>query len=312
MRATSQAGDVEQFLRHLADERQLSPNTVKAYAQDLAQLKSFIGEYLGRDSWRWSDEDVDRLALRGFLGWCGRRGLARRSAARKLSAARTFFRFLHLEDELPADPSRGMRAPRAEKRLPGHLGSDDVARLFGAAETAAEGNTLAGTRDLVIMELLYGSGIRLSELHGLDVADLDLVSEQVKVRGKGRKERLIPFGNHAQLAMRNYEAKRDELIRAIGPKADRTAFFLGAAGRRIHVRAIQTAITALLNKIDEDAGLSVHSLRHTFATHLLDAGADLRAVQEVLGHASVATTQIYTHTSVERLKQVYQKAHPRA
>jgi len=132
------------------------------------------------------------------------------------------------------------------------------------------------------------------------------------VRGKGRKERIVPIGDHAILALRNYESKRDELLRGIGPKADRNAVFLGRSGRRIGVRAIQKVVTGLLKQIDEDAGLSVHSLRHTFATHLLDAGADLRAVQELLGHASISTTQIYTHTSVERLKQVYQKAHPRA
>jgi integrase/recombinase XerC len=154
--------------------------------------------------------------------------------------------------------------------------------------------------------------MRLSELQGLSRQDLDMVSQQAKVRGKGRKERIVPIGDHAILALRNYESKRDELLRGIGPKGDRNAVFLGRTGRRIGVRAIQKVVTGLLAQIDEDAGLSVHSLRHTFATHLLDAGADLRAVQELLGHASISTTQIYTHTSVERLKQVYQKAHPRA
>ena len=154
--------------------------------------------------------------------------------------------------------------------------------------------------------------MRLSELQGLSRSDLDLVSQQVKVKGKGRKERIVPIGDTATLALRNYEAKRDALLRAIGPRGDRMAVFLGRTGRRIGVRAVQKAVTKFLREIDEEAGLSVHSLRHTFATHLLDAGADLRAVQELLGHASISTTQIYTHTSVERLKQVYQKAHPRA
>jgi integrase/recombinase XerC len=167
-------------------------------------------------------------------------------------------------------------------------------------------------RNLAILELFYSTGIRLSELQGLRRADVDLVSQQAKVRGKGRKERLVPIGDHAALAMRNYEAKRDELIRGIGARADRTAFFLARTGKRIAVRAVQKAVNGFLKQIDEDAGLSVHSLRHTFATHLLDAGADLRAVQELLGHSSISTTQIYTHTSVDRLRQVYRRAHPRA
>jgi integrase/recombinase XerC len=154
--------------------------------------------------------------------------------------------------------------------------------------------------------------MRLSELRGINRMDIDLLSQQVKVRGKGRKERIIPVGDHAQLALRNYESKRDELLRAIGQAGDRTAFFLSTRGKRISLRAIQNAVKSFLDLIDESSGLSTHSLRHTFATHLLDAGADLRAVQELLGHSSISTTQIYTHTSIERLKQVYNKAHPRA
>jgi integrase/recombinase XerC len=176
---------------------------------------------------------------------------------------------------------------------------------------AAEGS-FTDVRNLAILELFYSTGMRLSELQGLNRGDLDMVSQQAKVRGKGRKERIVPVGDHAIRALRNYESRRDELTAGLGPKADRTAVFLSRTGKRIGVRMVQKAIAAFLSQIDEDAGLSVHSLRHTFATHLLDAGADLRAVQELLGHASISTTQIYTHTSVERLKQVYQKAHPRA
>jgi integrase/recombinase XerC len=167
-------------------------------------------------------------------------------------------------------------------------------------------------RNLAILELFYSTGMRLSELQGLSRGDLDLVSQQVKVRGKGRKERISPVGDQASLALRNYEAKRDELLRQVGARGERSAYFLARTGKRIGVRMVQKVVSAFLEEIDEGAGLTVHSLRHTFATHLLDAGADLRAVQELLGHASISTTQIYTHTSVERLKQVYQKAHPRA
>jgi integrase/recombinase XerC len=170
-------------------------------------------------------------------------------------------------------------------------------------------------RNLAILELFYSTGMRLSELQGLGMGDLDLVSQQAKVRGKGRKERIVPVGDHAVLALRNYEAKRDDLLRnrrGAGAGVERGAYFLSRTGKRIGVRMVQKVVSGFLDQIDEDAGLSVHSLRHTFATHLLDAGADLRAVQELLGHSSISTTQIYTHTSVERLKQVYQKAHPRA
>jgi integrase/recombinase XerC len=302
--------EVARFLRHLADERQLSPHTVAAYGRDLEDLGRFLTEHLGTPEWAW--DRVDRLALRGFLGWCGRRGLGRRSTARKLSAARTFFRFLHLEGELGRDPTRGMRAPRAEKRLPGHLGADEVARLFRTAETLAGANTLAGTRDLVIVELLYGSGIRLAELHALDFGDLDLVGDQVKVRGKGRKERIVPLTRKAVAAVRRYEPRRAEALRPAGPAADRRALLLSARGRRLSRRGIQKVVEDVLDRAAIDAGLSVHSFRHSFATHLLDAGADLMAVKELLGHVTLSTTRVYTHTSRERLKQVYSAAHPRA
>jgi integrase/recombinase XerC len=168
-----------------------------------------------------------------------------------------------------------------------------------------------------MLELFYSSGLRLSELRGIDLGDLDLIAQQVKVRGKGRKERIVPVGDHAQRALRNYLVKRDALLataktKARDAKPARGAVFLSERGARMSPRAIQHAVVQLLASVDEGAGLSTHSLRHSFATHLVDGGADLRAVQELLGHASISTTQIYTHTSVERLKKVYRQAHPRA
>jgi site-specific recombinase XerD len=211
-----------------------------------------------------------------------------------------------------ANPARAVGTPKAERYLPGYLDRTQMDVLFQSVELHASTGNFADLRNAAIIELFYSTGMRLSELQGLSRGELDLVSQQVKVRGKGRKERIIPIGDHAMLAIRNYESKRDELLRTMGPKADRNAVFLARTGKRIGVRAVQKVVTNFLKEIDEDAGLSVHSLRHTFATHLLDAGADLRAVQELLGHASISTTQIYTHTSIERLKQVYDKAHPRA
>src|SRR6266540_6755874 len=232
--------------------------------------------------------------------------------ARALSSVRSFYRFLHRNEQVDANPARAVTSPKLEKYLPGYLDRPQMDLLFQVAATRACEGKFTDVRNAAILELFYSTGMRLSELRGINRTDIDLLSQQVKVRGKGRKERIIPVGDHAQLALRNYESKRDEIIRTSLRSADRTAFFLSSRGKRISTRAIQNAVTGFLDRIDEDAGLSTHSLRHTFATHLLDAGADLRAVQELLGHASISTTQIYTHTSVERLKEVYRKAHPRA
>ena len=308
--AAALPNEISDYLEHLAKERDVSPNTVRAYSRDLGEFVGYLNRYYGGSAWSW--QGVDRLAMRGFLGHLSKRELSKRSMARTLSAVRSFYRYLHRNEVVDANPARAVGAPKLEKHLPGYLDRAQIDLLFQTAEVRAWEGRFTDVRNLAILELFYSTGMRLSELQGLRRGDLDMVTQQVKVRGKGRKERIVPVGDHAILALRNYEAKRDELLRGLGPRADRTAVFLARTGKRIGVRAVQKAVTSFLAQIDEDAGLSVHSLRHTFATHLLDAGADLRAVQELLGHASISTTQIYTHTSVERLKQVYQKAHPRA
>ena len=301
--------DIQAFLTHLAKERDVSPNTLRAYRKDLANLETFLGAQLGT-GWTW--DRVDRLVLRGYLGYLTRQGLAKRSTARSLSAVRTLFKFLHREDLIETNPARAVSSPKLEKYLPAWLERRQVEVLFDMAELRAKEGEFADVRNLAILELFYSTGMRLSELRGINRGDLDLVAQQVKVRGKGRKERIIPVGDKASLALRNYESKRDELVRRLGPKADKSAWFIGPRGKRLSARGIQDIVTRFLDRVDEDAGLSTHSLRHSFATHLLDAGADLRAVQELLGHASISTTQIYTHTSVERLRDVYKKSHPRA
>jgi integrase/recombinase XerC len=302
--------DVGEFLLHLEKEQNDSPNTLIAYRRDLDAFVEFLGSYYGTEAWTWGG--VDRLAIRGFMGHLTRRGLGKRTVGRTLSAVRSFYKFLHRNEIVEANPARSMQSPKHDKYLPAYLDRAQIDLLFQMAEARAWEGKFTDVRNLAILELFYSTGLRLSELAGVNRDMLDLVSQQLKVRGKGRKERIVPVGDHAQLALRNYEAKRDELTRMLGGKVDRTAFFLSRTGTRIGVRAVQLVVGKFLKEIDEDAGLSVHSLRHTFATHLLDAGADLRAVQELLGHASIATTQIYTHTSVERLKQVYAKSHPRA
>ena len=306
----SESPQVAEFLLHLEKERDVSPHTLKAYTRDLAEFVDFLGSYYGDSSWGWAG--IDRLAIRGFLAHLTRRKLSRRSIARTLSAVRSFYSYMHRNEAVEANPARGINSPKLERYLPGYLDRAQIELLFQSSELKAQEGRFTDVRNNAILELFYSTGMRLSELRGINRADIDLLSQQVKVRGKGRKERIIPVGDHAQVALRNYESKRDDLVRNTLPAADRTAFFLSNRGKRMSVRAIQSAVTGFLDSIDEDSGLSTHSLRHSFATHLLDAGADLRAVQELLGHASISTTQIYTHTSVERLKQVYQKAHPRA
>ncbi|MGD0991585.1 MAG: tyrosine recombinase XerC [Gemmatimonadales bacterium] len=301
--------EAEDFLRWLATERNDSPNTVKAYGRDVAAFEAFLDGFYGGTGWTWAG--VDRLAIRGFLAEGSRRGWAKRSIARALSAVRAFYRFLNLHHGVEVNPARAASTPKLEKKLPGYLDRGAMDRLFALAEERAGANTFRSVRDRAILELFYSTGMRLSELVGLDLDDVDLVSDQVRVRGKGRKERILPVGRLAVTALRNYYLRRDEVLAGSeGP--ERRAVFVSERGRRLTQRAVQFAVRRLLDAVSEGQKVSTHSLRHSFATHLLDAGADLRAVQELLGHASLSTTQIYTHTSVERLKQVYHQAHPRA
>jgi integrase/recombinase XerC len=295
---------IADYLVHLAKERDVSPNTVRAYDRDLREFVEFLGRYYGGAEWSW--QGVDRIAMRGFLGHLSKRGLGKRSMARTLSAIRSFYRYLHRNEIVDVNPARTVGAPKLEKYLPGYLDRAQIDLLFATAEQQAINGDFIEWRNLAILELFYSTGMRLSELQGLNRSDLDMLGNQAKVRGKGRKERIVPVGDHAIRALREYEHRRDKVLQGVGTKGDRFAVFIGKTGKRLGVRAIQKIVSAFLDMIDEDAGLSVHSLRHTFATHLLDAGADLRAVQELLGHSSISTTQFYTHTSVERLKQGYQ------
>jgi integrase/recombinase XerC len=302
--------ELVEFLEFLSKERNDSPHTVRAYGRDLSAFQGFADAYFGT-SWRW--EEVDRLAVRGFMGELARRGLSRRSIARAVSTLRTLYRFLGTRHGITANPARGVRLPRPERRLPAVLDRAQVDELFAVAERAAADGGFREVRDLAMLEMFYGTGMRLAELAGLDVADLDLVAEQVKVRGKGRKERILPVGRVAGRALRQYERAREAHLAGLAARrGNRRALFLARSGARLSPRAVQLAVRRHLRLFGERTGLKVHSLRHTFATHLLDAGADLRAVQELLGHQSLSTTQVYTHTSIERLKRVYQAAHPRA
>lgn len=297
---------VAEFLTHLDKERGQSPHTVKAYGRDLEAFVEFCDRHYGA-GWTW--EAVDRMGLRAYLGELQRRGLAKRSAARALSAVRSLYRYLQLHHGVQANVARAAKVPKIEKRLPTYLDRATLDALFAWAEQRAEGGDFLAARDLAMLELFYSTGMRLSELAGLSLGDVDLLADQAKVLGKGRKERIVPVGSRAVLAIRRYLRLREALpVRRGG---DPRALFVSVQGRRLPARSVQRRMHLLFDAVGGD-GLRVHSLRHTFATHMLDAGADLRAVQELLGHASLSTTQIYTHTSIERLKKVYHQAHPRA
>ncbi len=304
------ASDVAGFLAFAEKERQYSPHTVKAYGRDLTRFTAFCdAHYGGEGAWSW--DTVDRTGVRGFLGELQRSGLAKRSASRALSSVRSFYRYLQLNELVAVNIAKAARVPRIDKRLPTPLGRQRMDDLFDLAEARASEDDFVALRDLAMLELFYSTGMRLAELTGLDLDRLDLLGDQVKVVGKGRKERIVPLGSKASRALRRYLPVRDLAVVERGGGVRQPAVFVGGRGRRLTARTVQRRMQALFVAVGEDDA-SVHSLRHTFATHLLDAGADLRAVQELLGHASLSTTQIYTQISVERLKKVYREAHPRA
>ncbi len=309
---TAQRPECEAFSAYLTHERNDSEHTVKAYQRDLNTFQDFCDDYFGgTGEWTW--ESVDRLTIRSFMGEMTRGGLTKRSVSRAVSTLRSFYRFLNERFDLSVNPAAAVRLPKLEKPLPAVLDRRQVEKLFQLAELRASEDDFGGLRDLVMLEFFYSTGMRLAELAGLNVANVDIVSEQVKVRGKGRKERILPLGNHALNALRRYLPVREERLTALarGGRAER-ALFLSARGTRLSSRGVQYIVRKSLDSLGSDSALKVHSLRHSFATHLLDAGADLRAVQELLGHASLSTTPVYTPTSMERLKKVYDQAHPRA
>jgi integrase/recombinase XerC len=299
--------EIAEFVAFLSKERNDSPHTVVAYTRDVTSFAAFCGRFYA-GPWSWAG--VDRLAIRGFLGALQQQGLGKRSIARALSALRTFYRFLNLTHGIDVNPAKAARTPKLGRTLPTHLDRTEVALLFAGAEQRAAAGGFKQVRDLAMLEVFYSAGVRLSELAGLNEGDVNLLSDQVKVRGKGRKERIVPIGRPAGVALRRYYRHRDALLAT--RMGDRRAMFLNQRGRRLTPRGVQLAMKQMFGDLARGREVHVHALRHSFATHLLDAGADLRAVQELLGHASLSTTQVYTHMSVERLKKVYHRAHPRA
>jgi integrase/recombinase XerC len=289
---------VAAFLRYLEGERNASPQTVKAYGQDLRQLVAFARAQLGREP---RPADADPLLLRGFLADLHHQGLRKSSAARKLAALRTFFRYLCREGVLDQNPARPLLSPRLERRIPAYLEEGEMDGFLDVP-----GGTDAALRARAILELLYGTGIRCAELVGLDVAEVDFDGRMIRVLGKGRKERVVPFGTRAREALEAWLPARLRLR----PESD--ALFVNARGGRLTDRSVRKLVTRRVLQTALARKISPHALRHSFATHLLGRGADLRTIQELLGHSSLSTTQRYTHVDTQQILSIYKKTHPRA
>ena len=294
--------EIGDFLDYLTYERNVSGNTVAAYRNDLESFVAFLcNDYFTMARDQIDLRRIDHLAVRAYLAHLARRKLSRSSIARHLSALRSFFKYLMREAVVDANPARTVATPKREKHLPSVMQPSDIALLLEQPDLS----TPLGLRDRAFLELLYASGLRIAELVGIDIDDVELRARLVKVRGKGAKERIVPFGSKAEEAMRAWLPAREA-------PAEEAALFTNYRGGRITQRSVRRLFDGYVRAAALRAGISPHTMRHSFATHLLNAGADLRAIQELLGHASLSTTQKYTHLNDWELMKVYRKAHPRA
>jgi tyrosine recombinase XerC len=304
-----EAGDrlkdhLREFLDYLRLNRNASDHTVEAYDSDISQLLAFAAAQLKKPRTAIEPDDVDLGMIRRFMGELHRQGQSRASVARKLSALRTFVKFLRREGWIESDPAALTVSPRREIKIPAHLSVDEMARLLEMPDTADP----LGRRDRAILEFFYASGLRLSELVGLDLEDVNLSGRIVRVLGKGAKERLVPFNESTRQALRVWLP--DRALVCGGKRVD--ALFVNFRGTRLTGRSVQRLVAKYVTACSTRFGISPHALRHSFATHLLERGADLRTIQELLGHVQLSTTQRYTHVNAAQLLEVYRKAHPRA
>ncbi len=290
---------VAAFLKHLTAERRASAHTLRSYQDDLGIYCRYLREIHGEQA---DPTSVDPVRLRRYLAWLTGQGYAPSTVARRLACLRSFFRYLRREGTLSSDPSAGLRNPKQPRRLPRLLRIDQVIDLLDSVPT----DTRAGVRDRSMLETLYGGGLRVSELVGLNLDDLDFDQELIRVRGKGRRERLCPIGPMAAYWLKSWIPMRKPKL------PQEPALFLNQRGTRLTTRSVGRLMESHLMRAGLLNSASPHTLRHSFATHLLDSGADLRSVQELLGHRNLTTTQIYTHVTKERLLDIYHEAHPRA
>jgi tyrosine recombinase XerC len=307
------------FLKYLALNRNVSPHTVRAYESDLSQFLLHVAAARGVPRRELEPASLDRAAVGGFLAEIHDAGQSRATAARKLAAVRTFFKYLRREELIDNDPGAFVGTPKRELRMPAHLSEKEMTGLLEAPDLSRP----LGRRDHAVLELFYASGLRLSELAGLDVDDVNLSAKMVRVLGKGGKERLVPFNRTTATAIRTYLKDRELLVgqppapdrlggvRRSGDGRRRTPLFVNYRGGRLSARSIDRLVRHHVAAAGSRTGISPHALRHSFATHLLQRGADLRAIQELLGHARLSTTQRYTHVNVRQLLDVYRRSHPR-
>lgn len=299
---------IEKYLKYLSVERNASKHTIISYQNDLESFLNFSAELEDIRIEEVEVTTITRLTIRLWLGDLSEQGLAKTSIARKVAALRSFFKYCFKRGYIEKNPAHLLVVPKKEQTLPKTATVEDIERMMDAVDT----DTVKGLQDRAILELFYGTGMRLSELTGLNITDVDLKQNQVTVKGKGNKQRIIPLGKTVARILKEFIAKRTELY---GDRTDtdaRKALFIAAGGQRIYDRIVRYMVEKYLKKTSEVTQKSPHVLRHSFATHMLDNGADIRIIKEFLGHANLAATQVYTHTSIERLKNVYEQAHPRA
>jgi tyrosine recombinase XerC len=291
----------EDFLRFLKQERGYSEHTIAAYQRDIKQFLAFFQEYSNKILIQPSD--VSKLSVRHFLGMLSETGVEKSSISRKLAALKTFFKYLNRQGFVRQNPAQLVKSPKIPKHLPVILSEEQVQRVIDLADN----DNLVGKRNRSMLELFYSSGIRLGELIHLDVIDVNFVRQTLRIYGKGAKERIVPFGQSAKQALEKYLTIRK---REFGELQLRSPLFISSRGTRISRQNVQVMVTKLLRQVSEQEHLSPHVLRHSFASHLLDRGADLNAVKDLLGHNSLSTTQLYTHIQIGKIKEVYRQAHP--
>lgn len=300
--------EADRFIDYMKAARNASEHTLRAYASDIVQFM----EFLESEELSAAPGDVDSRTLRRYLARLQKQGIAKASTARKLSSLRAFFKYLVRKGVIASDPTTGLPTPKREKRLPKFLRDEQIEALM-QQPVRRGGSEPLGMRDAAILEVLYASGVRVSELVDMDLRDLDVNAGEIRVLGKGSKERIALLGRAAQESLAMYlSSGRGQLLKKRRDGGPENAVFLNRFGHRLTVRSIRRLLDKCFGAVSDEIKISPHVLRHTFATHMLEHGADLRSIQELLGHASISTTQIYTHVSRERLKQVYDAAHPRA